>query len=263
MPPTLFRRRLAPAPAPIPGPRSLLETATPPTSEDLIPRSPSDNPDPQPQASQAEAVAATRVLLDPGATRVVGRQEDAAPAHTVSTIPSGYGSLRSGPDAGTVVGITLGSVGGFMLLMWIVWWCVNLGRPADMDTSSVTTTGSVLTGRLRRPDRGEHRRGHSHGRRHHRRGSGGETIEVRTTRRPFVVAEPGVREVLVEETTRARGASRPSAPPPPRVVVEDDDDDEVVVIEDNTPPRRHRSRRPSGYRDEEARVRRSSGSRRR
>ncbi|KAH8881003.1 hypothetical protein GQ53DRAFT_754703 [Thozetella sp. PMI_491] len=188
---------------------------------------------------------------------------------TTTAIPAGYGSLTSGPDPGTVVGITLGAVGGFVLLLWIVYWCINLGNP---DTTESIGTASVVT-----------RKSRSH--RHHRhRSRGRATVEVRqtTTTRPVPVvveeAMPRAERIVVEE--RRREMSR--GPPPPRVVSADDED-EVVVIEEHSPPRRHRSsqrrsseyrRDPGVYRDVDPdrfaggdapyrEVRRSSGSRRR
>ncbi len=36
-------------------------------------------------------------------------------------VPATYGGLNAGPDPGTVVGITLGSVGGFILIVYFVY----------------------------------------------------------------------------------------------------------------------------------------------
>lgn len=271
MPPLLLRRRPAPAQAPQPQVHSLSDTV----SEVILPRSLSDKPalsslpesQPRPRfraASLAPLTHTTRTEQLGGAdaisaaTRVSARQDA---EHTPSTIPGGYGGQGSGPDPGTVVGITVGAVGGFIVFLWILYWCINFGRtPVDYDATSTVSMGtaSVLQ-RRRRSSHASHHRHH-----HHHRSPRRETVEVRTSRRPYIVGEGGVREVLVEETTR--GVSRgppPVVPPAPRVVT---DEDEVVVIEENSPPRRHRShrsssrRRDSSYRD--PRVRRSSGSRR-
>jgi len=44
-----------------------------------------------------------------------------------SIIPTTYGSINSGPAPGTVVGIVLGSVGGFLLVLWLIYTCSTLG----------------------------------------------------------------------------------------------------------------------------------------
>ncbi len=175
----------------------------------------------------------------------------------IPTIPSFYGSLDSGPSAGTVVGITLGAVGGFAVVLWLIYTCINLGNPSNHDTSTVITEGTASVYTRRSSRRGGHRR----------RGHVKETVEIRRgggvhTRGPVIVEEVvssvGVPSdhIVVEERTSRRSVSRhrPSMPPPRRVAVssesgseDDDDDDEVVVIEEHTPPRRPRG--SSGYRE--------------
>lgn len=224
-------------------------------------------------ASAPDSLSPTRTTLSTlllrGGTRVVPRQ--AAAAHTTSTIPATYGT-PNGPDAGTVVGITLGSVAGFILLLWLIYTCLNVGNP-DAFTDAESTVMSVGTASVGT------RRVRKHHHRHHR-SPRRETVEIRTSGpgRPVIVEERGgsrVREVVVEDTTRTRtrSVSRGGARPPPRVV---DEEDEIVVLEEHSPPRRHKSRRRSsaerrsgGYRvvqedDVVVReVRRGSGSRRR
>ncbi|KAL2200554.1 hypothetical protein P885DRAFT_74387 [Corynascus similis CBS 632.67] len=202
------------------------------------------------------------------------------PTQTVITVPAHYGSLSSGPSPGTVAGITLGSVAGFVLLLWLVYTCINLGNPnsgATNDTSTVVTegTGSVY---LRRRHRSRSRTGRS--RQHSRRRTSGitkETVEIRTR------GSAGGRGIIVEDSTTASslgpsqmsevdrviieerrrsvsrhgGGRRASIPPPRRGPLSSDgEEDEVVVIEEHSPPRRrHRSRvrsverRSSGYRE--------------
>lgn len=278
-----------PAVAPAPEPQPQLQSLSEIVSKLLSPRSPSDHSAPPWQASLPEARHRAELRTTPTPTRTTtepGVPASAIPVaaradakHTPTTIPGGYGGLGSGLDPGTIVGITLGSVGGFMLLLWLIYWCINLGRvPVDADARSTVSMGtsSVLTQRLRRDSRHRSHRGHSHRRHHHHRSPRRETVEVRTGRGPFVVGE-GAREVVVEETVRGVSRGPPAAPPPPRVV---EDEDEVVVIEEDSRPRRHRSRRSgsrrreSGYRDVDPdrfaggdapvrEVRRSGGSRRR
>ena len=164
----------------------------------------------------------------------------------ISTIPSTYGG-NTGYDPGTIVGITLGSVGGFIFLLYLLYACINLGNP---DVAESIGTASVVTRKSRRH-------------RHHHRSPRRETVEIRTRARgPIVVEEAvrvpaeGVERIVVEE--RVRSVSR-GGPPPPRVVREEDDsEDEVIVLEERTPPRRKRSppRRSSrDYRRETATYR--------
>jgi hypothetical protein len=204
-------------------------------------------PEPAPQANEAGAVAerAPTVALAQGATPIQPRQ-----TVQTSTIPAFYGALYSGPDPGTVVGIVLGSVGGFIVLLWLLYTCINIGNPAD--ASSSVGTASVVTRKTRRSSRHHH----------HRRSRGeAETVEIRTSSRApatVIVEEErdiGPERIVVEE--RRRSVSRGPPPPMPAPRVVEDDDDEVVVIEEQSPPRRRRSRskrgsaerRSSGYRD--------------
>ncbi|TPX10477.1 uncharacterized protein E0L32_008527 [Thyridium curvatum] len=182
-------------------------------------------------------------------SRVVAARDE-----TTSTIPSGYGALYSGPDPGTVVGITLGAVAGFLLLAWLIRSVCGLGGIMVGAEESSVGTASVVT----RKSRHGHHHHHHHGRDRVRR----ETVEVRTASRgppaAIIVDEPGgerVERVVMEERRRRSVSRQPSVPPPPPRVVASDDD-EVVVIEEHSPPRRHRSkrhssgsRRESGYRD--------------
>jgi hypothetical protein len=141
-------------------------------------------------------------------------------------IPTTYGSINSGPQPGTVVGIVLGSVGGFLLILWLIYTCMNFG---NFSSSSSYTESVVVRDRRK-----------SHGSQRSRRVS--ETVEVRRERSPIRVVrdEPRVERVIVEEERREvrRERSRGS--------------DEVVVIEEHSPPpRRTKSKREK--RDEERR----------
>jgi hypothetical protein len=40
-------------------------------------------------------------------------------------IPTGYGDLDSTTSPGTVAGIVLGSVAGFLLVLWLIYTCLN------------------------------------------------------------------------------------------------------------------------------------------
>ncbi|KAK6064848.1 hypothetical protein SCUP234_06627 [Seiridium cupressi] len=170
-------------------------------------------------------------------------------ADNVDIVPETYGA-PSGPDAGTVVGIVLGSVAGFLLILWLIYSVTNLGNSnvAVVETASVGE-GSVVTRKSRK-----HRRRRSHSARPR------ETVEVRRTER--VVPVPVATErIVVEENvrSRSRGAPPPPMPPPAPRVVHDDDEDEVVVIEENTPPRRRESRQQKRRNSRRSSERRSSG----
>ncbi|KAM7204505.1 hypothetical protein V8F20_003621 [Naviculisporaceae sp. PSN 640] len=199
--------------------------------------------------------AATSVKRDGdsrGGTPVIARQ---APPVQTSTIPSTYGSLYSGPQPGEVVGIVLGSVAGFIILLWLVYTCINMGNPS----SSTDNVSSVVTRKSRR-----HRSSHHH---HHAHGAArprSATVEIRTSTRergvPVIVddmSSSGAPEeaIIVEETTTSRRRARSTSRGPPVRMV--GSDDEVVVIEEASPSR-HRSRRRSSA-GHGSYTRRSSG----
>ncbi|KAH7064587.1 hypothetical protein B0J12DRAFT_3591 [Macrophomina phaseolina] len=152
-------------------------------------------------------------------------------------IPLSYQGLDSGPAPGAVVGIVLGSVAGFLLIVWLLMTLTNLnGRNAIAGEEEIVV-------RERPPRSPRSRRS--------RRSSRHEIREVSRSPRPH-------QHIVVEE----RRTSVPPPPPPqprPRsrsVLVEErvtsererrvDGDDIVEVIEEHSPPSRHRSRRDSG-----------------
>lgn len=58
--------------------------------------------------------------------------------NTPSIIPTTYGNTTDSMSPGTIVGIVLGSVGGFLLLLWLIYTIANLGTPDQSDyTESV------------------------------------------------------------------------------------------------------------------------------
>lgn len=187
------------------------------------------------------------VLDAPGRTLLHARQQ-------TDTVPGHYPGVNAGPDPGTVVGIVLGSVGGFLLLLWLIYTCFQIGGRGE--TVSSYGTASVVTRKSRR----------KHSRHHHRSPARRETVEIRTSRPP---PPREAERVIVEERTERRMSQPPppqpmppmAAPPPPRIVT-DDEDDEVVVIEEHSPPRRHsqhKSKRQSRRRSSSATRRDPSG----
>ncbi|GKT59251.1 hypothetical protein ColTof3_06590 [Colletotrichum tofieldiae] len=149
----------------------------------------------------------------------------------VVVVPATYGGYSDlGP--GAIAGITLGAVAGFLLILWMVYTCLNFGRPVETSSSSVYTgTASVISPRARVI----------------------ATEEVRVRERESLSRPPG--PVIVEAAPPMMQERRASRPPPPRVVT-DDEDDEVVVIEEHTPERRrrrHSSSRRHSHRGESRR----------
>ena len=123
---------------------------------------------------------------------------------TILPIPATYSGLEDGPPAGVVVGITLGSVGGFLLVLWLLYSCFNQGG-----NNRTVVEEEVVRRRSRSPPR--------------RSRSRSETIEIRSPPR----REPPRRETVVITETR-RPAER--------------EDDIVEVIEEESPPPRRSSR---------------------
>jgi len=109
-----------------------------------------------------------------------------------AVIPSKYQDNNSGPSPGSVVGIVLGSLFGFLLILWLIWTC-----------SAVN--GTVATGRI------VHERRPSHSRRAE------EIVEIRPPRRPERVIVESRRNSLIdsssddviEETVRIHRDNRP------------------------------------------------------
>jgi len=168
-----------------------------------------------PSSRSAEQIS-SRIL------RFVKRQQDS------SIVPTTYGSINSGPAPGTVVGIVLGSVGGFLVILWLIYTCAQFGNPS----SSSSYTESVVVRDRRK----------SHGSTRSRRS---ETVEVRRERSPVRIVRPPerVERIIVEETRETRTRDRSVS-----------GSDEVVVIEEHGSPRKSKSkrekedRRESGYR---------------
>ncbi|KAL8944844.1 MAG: hypothetical protein Q9216_000134 [Gyalolechia sp. 2 TL-2023] len=149
-------------------------------------------------------------------------------------IPETYAGLNKGPPPGTVVGIVLGSVAGFLLILWIIYTCITFNASRSVNTYEEETivrrrSRSPRSSR-RSPPRSPSRHAPSRSR------SRSDVIEVSRHRSP-PRRETRRETVILEERSR---------PPPPSV---DREDDIVEVIEEHSPPRRSSgSRRVSGYR---------------
>lgn len=213
-------------------------------------------------AAASNPLVASRTIDDPSLDAIPSRVRLHARQQTTDTVPGHYPDLNSGPDPGTVVGIVLGAVGGFLLLLWLVYTCLQIGGRGDTVSSYGGGTESVVTRKSHRRHQSRHSRHHNSN--HHRSPARRETVEVRTSR-----VVPPAERIVVEEHVR-RTSSQHAAPPPapmpgpppprmmtPRVVTTDDEEDEVVVIEEHSPPRRHKSR--SRRRRSSSAARRESG----
>ena len=213
----------------------------------------SSNPPPLPASSPTIRDASTPL---PETLVAVAPRAAATTAGFVA-IPTTYGSLYSSPSPGTIVGIVLGSVGGFLFLLFFLYACLGCGGAAPF--ALILGRGGVEVEEDDVEEEVEVRRGRSGKKRHrrHHRPRTAETVEVRTTRER-VVREEGPPPVVVVEPRRP--PPQP-APPPPRVVPDDDSEDEVIVYEEEESEReapRRRSRRSTSRRSDE-RSRRASG----
>ncbi|ERF71761.1 hypothetical protein EPUS_01676 [Endocarpon pusillum Z07020] len=140
----------------------------------------------------------------------------------ILAIPTTYAGLNDGPAPGAVAGIVIGAVGGFLLVLWLLYTCFNMNGGGG---GTEVVEEEIIRRRSRSP-----RRSRSHS----------ETIEITKSRSP----PPRRERIVVEETRRV---SRPPEPEP-----EDPIDDIVEVIEEHsvsTPPQSRRpSKRHSGFR---------------
>jgi len=125
--------------------------------------------------------SSSSISIIPRGANLLARQNDP------SIIPSTYGSINSGPAPGTVVGIVLGSVGGFLLILWLIYTCLNFGRLGETSSSY---TESVHVAAARRQ---------SHGSQRSRRT---ETVEIRRERSPIRVVREEPSRVVREERSR-------------------------------------------------------------
>jgi hypothetical protein len=185
--------------------------------------------------SRRPAIDYSAIALDaPRAQPVAKRQQMIIQEGIIPT----YYNL-SGPQPGTVAGIVLGSVAGFLLIVWLLY---SLTQGGGMGGAGQTTT---MAGQeeivVRRPRR------NSHG-----GGGGGGAGRSRVSRRQQEVREisrsprrsGGRSQIIVEER---RGPPRPRS-----IIVEErhrvPNDDVVEVIEEHEDYRERRGSRRGGYR---------------
>jgi hypothetical protein len=135
----------------------------------------------------------------------------------ILAIPTTYAGLNDGPAPGSVAGIVIGAVGGFLLILWLLYTCFNMGGFPGGGGGQVVEE-EIVRRRSRSPRRSRSR---------------SETIEITKSRSP----PRRERERIVVEETR-----RVSRPEPDR---EDTIDDIVEVIEEHSPSPPPQSRRTS------------------
>lgn len=121
-------------------------------------------------------------------------------------LPTTYSGIDAGPPPGTVVGIVLGSVAGFLLLLWLIYTCFGM----DSYQSAIYEE-EIIRRRSRSPRRAASSRSRS------------EVIEVPRHRSP--PRREVRRETIIVEETRG---------PPPQ--------DDIVEVEEEHSPVRQPSR---------------------
>ncbi|KAF2676629.1 hypothetical protein K458DRAFT_424601 [Lentithecium fluviatile CBS 122367] len=203
-----------------------LSDATGPLLDSLAPR--------EPDAPSRIAPRHPKDQLEPYDANVptaIRERAIQARATTIGIIPTYY--RIDGPAPGAVVGLVLGSVAGFILIIWLL-YSLTQGAGIVGGRGTIAAEEEIV---VRRPRR------HSHGGRSRPRSTrtevreygGGSPRRSGGSRSQVIVEErrtgPRPRSIVVEERSRVRG------------------DDEVVVIEeeDDYMPRRN-SRRTGGYR---------------
>ena len=150
----------------------------------------------------------------------------------ILAIPTTYDNLNSGPAPGTVAGIVLGSVAGFLLILYLIYTIFTLGGGGRFGRSETVVEEEIIRRRSRSPRRSRSR---------------SEVIEVQRSRSPIPRRESRrqtTRETVeVRETvSRNRSQSRVSHS-------SGGGDDIVEVFEEHSPPRRAsttKSKRVSG-----------------
>ncbi|KAJ5131192.1 uncharacterized protein N7515_007231 [Penicillium bovifimosum] len=159
--------------------------------------------------------------------------------YTTISIPSTYGRLNTSPPAGTVIGIVLGSVAGFCLLMYILFLALNPGGIKRGGSGTVATgTASSLSTSMMDEEEG------ISGRSGRRRRDHIDVLEERETFRDSYRRQPSSRRdrVIVEESlvTSTTGEGD---------VIEVEEDESTIPSDlSPRPSRRSRSRRSGGVR---------------
>ena len=163
----------------------------------------------------AQAEAPTRTLR--AAADLVRRQATV----TVVTQPDNNNNSDSHLSGGAIAGIVVGSVLGFLLLLWIFKSLTNLGAPSDQvdksrrasNTAWYDDVGAERGGRRRSHSHHSHGGGSRRGSRSHHRDydydrygrSPRRSTEVREVRGPVAVTQPAYVYRGKESRSRSRG----------------------------------------------------------
>ena len=151
-----------------------------------------------------------------------------------------YQGINAGPTAGAIVGIVLGSIAGFLFILWLLWILSN--GTTFIRTSTLQEDDVVISRRRSRSPRS---------RRSHRSTYQSEMRHTSPRRERVIRQERIVRDVPPPraESSRVRETIIVEESRPERRV---DGDDIIEVVEEHSsvdaPPPRRKSRRSSGYR---------------
>lgn len=209
--------------------------------------------------SAARSLATTTAHLLKRAPALARRQYGAA--CNAGYIPACYQGLNGGPAPGAVVGIVLGSIAGFVILLWLLW--ILSSGTSFIRTSTLEEEDVVVRRRSRSP---RSRRSRSH------RSSYQHTAEMRHSsprrERDRVVRQERVVRTGApppREQSRVRETIIVNESQPERRV---EGDDVIEVMEEHSsidqPPPRRKTRKSSGYRlVDPPSLRRRHGGRRR
>lgn len=181
---------------------------------------------------------AARAIAIPNTNSLAERALQPRQQNGIVPIPTVYQGLDAGPAPGAVVGIVLGSVLGFIFLIWLLW---ILSNGTTFIRSNQDEEEDVVVRRHRNSDR--------------RRSSRRTEMSQRSPRRDRVYRQERITRDF-PPPTRSPGVSRVRESvivDEPRTERRVDGDDIVEVIEEHSsvggaPPRRKSKRASSGYR---------------
>ncbi|EPE08686.1 hypothetical protein F503_04273 [Ophiostoma piceae UAMH 11346] len=169
-----------------------------------------------------------------------------------SLVPAGYGNTQSGPSSGTVVGITLGAVAGFLLFIALIYACVNYGTfglfggfgRGKSSRSGSTFFASTNASSVLEASSYVSRRVHEH-KRDRRRSSGSKRHRRHSHKARPIIVDPPMERVVIKEHIRRTSRPAPRPRPGPSIVETASDgsgDDEIIVEEEIEEDRRRRQR---------------------
>ncbi len=132
------------------------------------------------------------------------QQQQPTPSVNPNILPTTYSGINDGPPPGTVIGVVVGSVFGFLVLLWLIYQCFNMGNAEVYEDENVTVSRRARSERRSSRSRSEMTHRRSSPRHETRR----ETIIVEERRAPPIEREDDIVEVIEEHS--------PSRTPPRR-----------------------------------------------